>query len=85
MRRFTEEEKSRAKARISILESIKEQLSKNPQDDSDLHSKEQVERLMRLANKKAAVADAKVLGDDVSWGDIFSGRTPNVDVGKEKI
>ena len=79
MRRSTEEDKSRAKARISILESVKEQLSNSP----DVHSKEQVERLMKLANKKATAADVRVHGDDVSWGDIFSGRTPNV--GEEKI
>jgi len=87
MRRSTEEEKSRAKARISILESVKEQLAKRPQDNSDLQSKELVERLMKLANKKAEAAAAanKVLGDDVSWGDIFSGRTPSVVVGKEEM
>jgi hypothetical protein len=86
MRRSTEEEKLRAKARISILESVKEQLSKSPQDDN---SKEVVERLMKLANKKATAGAGagknKVLGDDVSWGDIFSGRTPSVVVGKEEM
>jgi hypothetical protein len=100
-RRFVEEDKSRVQARISLLESVKEQLSKRSiaslQDDDDVGSKE-LERLMKLANKtgsSTASASAgttavsrgetdKVLGDDVSWGDIFAGRAPKV-VGKEEM
>jgi hypothetical protein len=80
LRRSSEEDKSRVEARTSILESVKERLSKAPlHQDSDLDSKE-LDRLMRLANKMAAAGSGsdRTLGDDVSWSDIFSGKAPKI-------
>lgn len=76
MRRSAEDDKSRMEARISILESIKEQLT----NAGDVDSKE-LGKLMRLANKLATRETDRVLGDDVSWSDIFTGKAPKV--GKE--
>ena len=95
MRRFAEEDKSRTSARISILESVKEQLAKSPPPNDRAPSvpSKELERLMKLANRTSAAREVddsnnnngnnnngnKVLGDDVSWSDIFSGRVPKVD------
>jgi len=80
MRRSAEEDKSRVEARMSLLASVKEQLSKEGVIDS-----KELERLLRLATKTAGreTDKDKVLGDDVSWGDIFSAKTSNS--GKEEM
>src|SRR6266498_4828852 len=76
IRRSTEEDRARVEARLSLLESIREQLRKDP------NNTEELERLMRLS-KRTAMKRTEVVDEegDVSWSDIFSGKTPKT--GKE--
>jgi len=78
MRRSAEEDRARVEARLTLLESIREQLGKG----DDPNNKEELERLMRLS-KRTVTKRAQVVDEegDVSWSDIFSGKTPKT--GKE--
>lgn len=80
MRRAAEDDKARLEARLSILQSIKTHLTK---DDSP-QTREELERLMRLA-KKNAIGETGVVREegDVSWSDIFAGRAPKIADGEE--
>ena len=80
MRRSTEEDKARVEARLTLLESIREQLTRKGDDANN--TKEELERLMRLS-KRTATKRAQVVDEegDVSWSDIFSGKVPKT--GKE--
>ncbi|CAA7260387.1 unnamed protein product [Cyclocybe aegerita] len=72
-RKEIEDERARRQAQISILQSIKEQL----QSEKPL-SREELDRLKRLArpSEKDIALRAGLVGDDVTWGDIFSGKPP---------
>jgi hypothetical protein len=74
-RRTIEEEQYRMKARISILESIQQQLQSN-----DPLSTEELERLKKLArhssSSDAAVAAVAEKKEEVKWSDIFRGKKP---------
>lgn len=78
-RKTTEEERYRMTARLSILESIKQQL-----ESTDALSSDELDRLKKLAknqyedadadsNVKAGVAESKA---EVKWSDIFRGTKP---------
>ncbi|PPR06763.1 hypothetical protein CVT26_003914 [Gymnopilus dilepis] len=75
-RKSTEDERNRMNARISILESIKQQL-----ESPDALSTDELERLKNLAKKQyegmeatsETVIDSK---DEVKWSNIFRGKKP---------
>lgn len=77
MRRAAEEDKARIDARLSILQSLKEHLTKDDSDDNPQQYKEELERLMKLA-QKSAIRQTDIVREerDVSWRDIFTGKTP---------
>lgn len=70
-------ERARTRARLSVLHSLNDHLSKPDSGDPA-----ELERLTRLASKmagkgtEAQEGEVKVLGGDVTWTDIFTGKVP---------